>query len=91
MEDAKSIIEDYNYYGISKERLISYLSNKYINSEVKYAMDNIEVDWNEQALKCANSFKNSCGQRSTLRMMVKAYGFTEEEIEFAREELKYKQ
>lgn len=49
------------------------------------------MNWNEQALKCANSFKNSCGQRLTLRMMIIAYGFTEEEIEFAREESKYKQ
>ena len=83
LEDAKSRITNYNFYGISKKNLINYLSNKYINSEVKYAMDNIEVNWNEQALKCANSFKSSCGQRSTLRMMIKAYGFTEKEIEYA--------
>lgn len=83
LEDAKSRITNYNFYGISKKNLINYLSNKYINSEVKYAMDNIEVNWNEQALKCANSFKSSCGKRSTLRMMIKAYGFTEEEIEYA--------
>lgn len=83
LEEAKSRIKNYNYYGISKERLISYLSSTYINSEVKYAIDNIDVDWNEQALKCANFLKSSCGQRSTLRMMIKAYGFTEEETEYA--------
>ena len=84
LEDAKSRITNYNYFGISNTNLINYLSNKYINSEVKYAMDNIDVDWNEQALKCANYFKSSYGKRSTLKMMIKVYGFTEEETEYER-------
>lgn len=83
LEDAKSRITNYNFYGISKKNLISYLSSKYINSEVKYAMDNIEADWNEQALKCANYFKGSYGRKSTLEMMLEVYGFTEEETEYA--------
>ena len=84
LEDAKEhITSSYNWVGTSEKGLKNYLSGKYVNSEVKYAMDNIDVDWNEQALKCANFLKSSYSTRSSLRMYLNAYGFTEENIEYA--------
>ncbi len=84
LAEAKSALTTYNFYGYSEKNLKSHLSSKgYINSEIKYAMDNVEVDYNEQALKCANFLKGSCGKRSTLKWMMEAYGYTDDQIEYA--------
>ena len=86
LEDAKKMLTSYNILGgISESHLRNYLRNSgYLNSEIKYAMDNIDADWKEQALKWAEKQINTCDRRSTLKtMLTLAGGFTDEEADYA--------
>ena len=94
LEDAKKWIKQYSSImgGASEKNTRNYLNNSgYLNSEIKYVMDNLRIDWKEQALKCAEKQINTYDKRDTLKSILKlVYGFTEEEAEYAANHEKFK-
>lgn len=70
--------------GFSKERLITQLEfEQFSNADAVYAVDNIRVDWNDQAKRSAESYNNIGGfSRGRLIEQLKFEGFTKEQAEY---------
>lgn len=68
----------------SRKGLIEQLKyEEYSTEEATYAVDNIDVDWNEQAAKCAESYlKSSSFSRKGLIEQLKYEGFTTAQAEY---------
>lgn len=68
----------------SRKGLIEQLKyEEYSTEEATYAVDNIDVDWNEQAAKCAESYlKSSSFSRKGLIDQLKYEGFTTAQAEY---------
>lgn len=74
-----------NYTSFSKEGLRDQLEYEgFASDEIDYALDNIVVDWNEQAAAKAESYlKYSSFSREGLAGQLEYEGFTAEQIEYA--------
>ncbi|WP_223881188.1 Ltp family lipoprotein [Nesterenkonia ebinurensis] len=82
--NALSHAESYlNYTGFSREGLIGQLEfEDYTTAEAEFAVDNVEVDWNEQAVRVAESYLDYTSfSRQGLIDQLLFEGFTQEQAE----------
>ena len=72
-------------------QLISEYGEKFTAEEAQYAVDNLEVDYNENALKCAKNYQEtmSMSPAAIYDQLVSEYGekFTPEEAQYAIDNL----
>ena len=71
--------------GFSKSKLITQLEfEQFPNSDAVYAVENVEVDWNDQAKKSAETYMKLGGfSRGKLLTQLEFEGFTKEQAEYA--------
>jgi len=71
--------------GFSKSKLITQLEfEQFPNADAVYAVENVEVDWNDQAKKSAETYMKLGGfSRGKLLTQLEFEGFTKEQAEYA--------
>ena len=81
LRSAKSYL---NYTAFSKKGLIEQLKFEgFSDSEANYAVNNVNVDWNEQAAKCAENYlRYTSFSKQGLIDQLKFEGFTQEQAEY---------
>lgn len=87
----KKAITYLKYSAFSKTGLVKQLEYEgYTSSESNYAVNHIEVDWNEQAAKKAETYlKYSSFSRKGLIDQLEYEGFTREQAEYGVESVGY--
>ena len=79
-------------FHLSKEKLKSLLveQEKFTEESAQYAIDNLEVDWKEQALEQAkvNQGITSSSKEKLKDLLINYEKFTEEEAQYAVDHLK---
>ena len=80
--------------GVSKRNLKSLLGNTtyghgYTQEAIDYALDNVDVDWNEEALEAAKELRDipDTSDEELRSYLSIAAGFTDEEIDYALSKL----
>lgn len=92
MEQKNAVRQAQQYLNImafSRTGLIKQLEyENYSTEDATYGVDNITVDWNEQALKKAKEYLNIMAfSQDGLKEQLKYEGFTQEQINYAIEQL----
>jgi len=79
------------YSGFSEKGLEDQLDYEgYTSLEINYAINNVEVDWNEEAYESAESYlKYSSFSKQELHDQLEYEGFTESQIQYALEQVGY--
>ena len=84
MKTAKTYLGyiDYSYSGLVNQLELE----GYSNTDAVKAVEMLGIDWNEQALKCANAYiVKSKMTKKEVKKQMKADGFTDSQIEYAIE------
>lgn len=73
------------------DQLISEYGEKFTAEEAQYAVDNVQADWNKNALKKAKSYQETMAMSPSAiyDQLISEYGekFTEEEAQYAIDNL----
>ena len=88
LDKAKSYLK---YSAFSREGLINQLDFEgFEEDDIIFAVDNVEVDWNEQCYEKAKSYlKYSSFSKQSLINQLEFEGFTDEQIAYAVEKVGY--
>jgi SOS response regulatory protein OraA/RecX len=93
LKAAQGYLDSEYQTGFSKEGLIQQLKDEFgeefTDEEIQYALSNVKVNWNQQALKAAKNYlKNGIvTTKEGLKEQLKFEGFTSSEIQYALNQL----